>query len=725
MYQKKRSIVISYVLLFLFSCAPHQQPNELSSLDHFNGEDFNWKALTGHDVFVASRSSESEEVMAKIYSSPAMQELQEARDKMPESLALLTDNFLNELYEDFDKMSEHQQQMLLENSHCGFKVLNKQTDPKRFALIHQKMNKAFTYLRQTKGIRSGYAFVGNIAKSNVGGQKGYIVNMSTGELVELPISSAWHGIGFEEDSERTPLGYFIVYEKYSQPGWQSRTKTTSPKRMFWKLEGQAYTNEALYIYRKSTKTEKAYICSNQFGLIGQNFGAEFVDLEAIKYLRKNPDEFAFIDNSNSGIRQLYLHGTNREDQLGYELSGGCVRMSNLNSFIIKEIVKKQQTMPVFLDAAALHPPKKVNLPGFDTSDLESVYNEQSIVIRKQNMLDSMTLNNKLYTKILPPLANSIAYRMSKIEKQSADVKISINVPFPESAMKYWLHMQDTSDYSHIPFQQHFGFRGEYYKDMLKTSNTHPFFKKYDYEEIKSYFTGRLDDAKGRLQEDLSRAFIKYDLDTAEMFDIVNIEEQTIIDPYFKDDNDSISGIEFLSISDERRRVMHYMGLLDTLATEFPENLENWEHLNWINAYTFLRDNEPGTQPAGEIDYYDAIMAQAYIYAMGERELYEREIKAGKLLPIKGQEFQDYLVSKYGPEGALKLMDEIGLWKLFQYSRSSENTANMKITTVSRPKEEMIWGIHRLAEAYYSKYKWISNQYVITSSVNGQAISLAD
>ncbi|OHX67805.1 L,D-transpeptidase [Flammeovirga pacifica] len=725
MFKRKLSILFSFFLLFLYSCAPHQKPKEISSLDHFIGNDFNWKELTGSDIFVSSRSSTSEEVMAKIYSSPSMQELQEAKDKMPESLALLTDNFLNDLYTDYEEMSEHQQMMLLENSHCDMKVLNKETDPKRFALIHQKLNKAFTYLRKTKGIRSGYAFVGNIAKANVGGQHGYIVNMATGELVEFPISSAWHGIGFQEDSGRTPVGYFIVYDKYSQPGWQSRTKTTAPQKMFWKLEGQSYIEEVLYIYRKSTKTEKAFICSNQFGLIGQNIGSEYVDLEATKYLRKNPDEFSFIDNSNSGVRQLYLHGTNREDQLGYELSGGCVRMSNINSFIIKEIVKKQKTLPVFLDASALHPPIKINLPGFDNTDLESIYNEQSIVIRTQNLLDSMTLNNKLYTKVLPPLANSIAYRMSKIENQSADVKISINVPFPESAMKYWLHMQDTSNYDHIPFQQHFGFKGEYYKDVLKRGQEHPFFRNYQYNELKTYFTGRLDDAKLRLEKDLTNAFSKYDIDTTGFYSMINIEEQTVIDPYFNDNNDSISGIEFLSISDERRRVMHYMGLLDTLASDYPENLDQWDHLNWLNAYTSLSNELPGSLPSGEIDYYDAILAQAYIYALGERELYEREIKAGKLLPVKGQNFQEHLVSKLGPEGALALMDEIGLWKLFQYSRSSENTSNMKITTVSRPKEEMIWGIHRLAEAYYSKYKWISNQYVLTSSVNGQAITMND
>ncbi|WP_281615792.1 L,D-transpeptidase [Flammeovirga sp. SubArs3] len=713
-------------LFYLNSCAPHQQTTDVSSQDIFDTPDFNWRELTGEDVYVSSRAMVSEEVLVAVSASTGMQELFDAKEKMPESLASLTQQFINELYENFPKMTEHQRQMLTENAYCRMRVLSKESEEKDFELIHQKLSKAFIYLRQTKGIRSGYAFVGNIAKANVGGQKGYLVNMSTGELVEIPISSAWKGVGFTEDSGKTPLGYFMIYEKYSQPGWQSRTKTTSPKRFFWKIHSQTYEGEAKYIYRKSTKEEKAFICTNQFGLIGQNMGSEFVDLAGTKFLDKSQDDFAFIDNSNSGIRQLYIHGTNREDQLGFALSGGCVRVSNINSFIIKEILKKQKTMPVFLDAVALHPPKNIKVPGFDDTDLESIYNEQQIVIRKQNMLDSITLNQKLYSKVLPPLASSIAYRMSKIDKQSADITISINVPFPESAMKYWLHIQDLDDLSDIPFQQHYGFRGEYYKDQLKLSSNHPFFRNYDYSEISTYFTGRLNDTQDVLVKDLSDEIVKYqDLDTALIFKNINISQQTVIDKYFEDGIDSIRGLEFLSISDERKRVLHYMGLLDTLAMEYPSRFREWEHLTWINSFMDKREEWPGIQFEGSIDYYDAILAQAYIYALGEMELQRRDIKEGKLVPISGQEYQNYLTERLGGEGTLNLLDEAGLYALFEYSHSSENPHNIKITTVTNPKAEMLWGIHMLAESFYSKYKWISNQYVITSEVNGEAITLAD
>ncbi|MBB6463371.1 L,D-transpeptidase [Flammeovirga kamogawensis] len=719
----KRYIYILSIFIIVCSCSQPTKNTSVSSADLFTTDDFNWKELTGKAIYVTSRARTSAKIQEEVFQSVAMQELEEAKLLMPESLKELTDKFINSLYEKYPEMTEHQKMMLKENAKCGMQVLSKKSNPKRYSLIHSKLTKAFTYLRKNKEIQSGYAFVGNLAHKNVGGQKGYIINMATGELVEIDISSAWKGIGFEDDSGKTPIGFFLVYQKYTQPGWQSRTKTGTPKKMFYKLHRQTYDGEAKYIYRKSTKEEKAYICTNQFGLIGQNFGSEFVDVAATKYLRKSPDDLSYIDNSNSGTRQLYIHGTNREDQLGFALSGGCVRVSNINSYIIKEIVMKQETMPVFLDAVALHAPKPVKVPGFDDTDLESIYNEQSIVIRRQNMLDSVSLAKHLQGVVIPKLANSIAYRMSKVENQKANVTISVSVPFPESAMKYWMTFIHSGGVNNINFQQRFGFKGEYFETEMR-HNQNPFYKAYYSADINSYFKNRITEARIALNNNLTEALQKHEIDK-ELIQNINIQEQTMINEYFNKELEVIDPLEYFAISEERKRVLHYMGMIDTLAVEFPGKFEEWEHLTWINSYLSLRESGPDSQPKGDLDYYDALLMQSYIYALGEQELYEREVKSGRLLPIKGQEFQNKLLNQYGIDGALTLLDEAGMWRLFQYSHSSENKTLIKMVSVAYPKQEMLKGMQLLAESYFSKFKWISNQYVITSEVNGEAITLAD
>lgn len=719
----KKNFTFLLIFLLLNACVSTQKKDSPTSFTSFNGDDFRWKDLTGKAIFVTSRSNISPKVQEEVYAIPAIQQLMEAKEHMPESLNELTQNFINKLLEQYPELTNHQKEMFGEYAKCNLRVLSKNNNPKRFSFIHNKLQKAFLYLRNNEEIKSGYAFVGNIAKKEVGGQKGYIINMATGELVEFDLSSAWKGVGFENDSNQTPLGYFLVYKDYHQKGWQSKTKTTDPKHIFYKLQGQTYEGEAMYIYRKNTKIERAYICSNQFGLIGQNSGSEYVDLAAPKYLKKSPDEVCYIDNSNSGNRQLYIHGTNRVDQLGFALSGGCVRVSNVNSFIIKEIVMKQGTMPVFIDAVAYHAPKPVKVPGFDDTDLESIYNSQSIVIRKQNLLDSISLGKRLYSKVLPSLANSIAYRMSKVDNQTANVDIYVTVPFPESAMKYWLALKNMDDYSDIPLQQRFGFKGEYFENVNRIA-PNPFFKAYHTKEINSYFSKRIIEATEALHSDLSIALEKYKLNPDTLLSSVQINGQTLTDDYFNIALDSIEPLEYFSISDERNRVLHYMDMIDSMTQVNPEAFENWEHLKWIDKFLYFRDNLP-LKEHRDLDYHDVVLMQAYIYALGEEELYKRDVRAGELVSVKGQPFQEKLIDKFGLEGSLALLDEAGLWKLFQYSHSSDNKTLMKMVSVAYPKEDMLNGMRMLAEAYYSKYKWVANRYVIISEVNGEAIFMAD
>lgn len=105
----------------------------------------------------------------------------------------------------------------------------------------------------------------------------------------FPISTSKFGLGFEEGSFKTPVGRFVISEKF----------------------GDGVPLGSVFRARVPT------------GAIAREGGDEDLVLTRILWL-SGLDEA----NANTHDRYIYIHGTNQEESIGIPASHGCVRMKN-------------------------------------------------------------------------------------------------------------------------------------------------------------------------------------------------------------------------------------------------------------------------------------------------------------------------------------------------------------------------------------------------------------
>lgn len=133
------------------------------------------------------------------------------------------------------------------------------------------------------------------------------------ELIrEFIISTSAKGIGFGEGSFRTPTGRFRIADKIG--------------------EGAA--------------TGTIFRSRQPEGIWNPADGAAEDDLILTRIIRL---EGLDPENANTYDRYIYLHGTNREDQLGLPASHGCIRLGNTDMTVLFEIVSTG-------DSLTIHPP---------------------------------------------------------------------------------------------------------------------------------------------------------------------------------------------------------------------------------------------------------------------------------------------------------------------------------------------------------------------------------
>jgi phosphoserine phosphatase len=107
---------------------------------------------------------------------------------------------------------------------------------------------------------------------------------------EYPISTAAKGMGFIQDSYRTPTGRFRIAEKI----------------------GGGEPIDTIFKQRKPAGVWKRDALAE----------GDFVLTRILRLAGLDPE------NANTMERFIYIHGTNHEDQLGQPASRGCIRMSN-------------------------------------------------------------------------------------------------------------------------------------------------------------------------------------------------------------------------------------------------------------------------------------------------------------------------------------------------------------------------------------------------------------
>jgi lipoprotein-anchoring transpeptidase ErfK/SrfK len=118
-------------------------------------------------------------------------------------------------------------------------------------------------------------------------------------VAEFPVSTAANGIGIEKDSFKTPPGLFRVCQKI----------------------GDGVGSGAIFKSRQLT------------GEIGtEEMEGDLVQTRILWLDGLEPF------NTNTKDRFIYIHGTNKESQIGSPTSAGCIRMRNEDVMSLYEMV---------------------------------------------------------------------------------------------------------------------------------------------------------------------------------------------------------------------------------------------------------------------------------------------------------------------------------------------------------------------------------------------------
>lgn len=190
------------------------------------------------------------------------------------------------------------------------------TSPLSPALEQELEEQLLPYLTQNNYYESPVLIVSGVQ------QKLYITKYtSKGDLVfehSTSVSTAAAGLGNTFSGERTPLGLHQVAEIYGQHAQSGEIFSN------WE-----FTGSVAPVYKPNSPPShdvSARVLSRVIRLKG---------LEE--------------SNKNTHNRNIYFHGTNREDQLGTPASHGCIRVANDWAIYLATIVKSDKT-PVYISS---------------------------------------------------------------------------------------------------------------------------------------------------------------------------------------------------------------------------------------------------------------------------------------------------------------------------------------------------------------------------------------
>jgi Uncharacterized protein conserved in bacteria len=147
---------------------------------------------------------------------------------------------------------------------------------------------------------------------DVAAQKAFLYSKS-GLAATYPVSTSKFGIGSDAGSNKTPLGWHKVTERFGD-GKAAGTSFTSRRP----------DGEILPPSDWRSSKQKDYVLSRVLWLAG---------------LEPGLNSGAQID---SHARCIYLHGTNQEHLLGQPASHGCIRFSNADIMELFALAKKRE-----------------------------------------------------------------------------------------------------------------------------------------------------------------------------------------------------------------------------------------------------------------------------------------------------------------------------------------------------------------------------------------------
>lgn len=225
---------------------------------------------------------------------------------------------------------------------------------------------------------------------------------SSGVVRSFPISTGKKGVGFQEGSFRTPTGRFQISEKI----------------------GEGEERYTIFKQRQAVGTWE----------MGQGMDQDLVLTRIIRLEGLDPE------NANTMERFIYIHGTNREDLIGYPASMGCVRLANSD---MEELFK----MTSIKDSVTIQPPvnRKGNIMFFDCdSTLSSIEGIDELarargpeIYKKVVALTNQAMNGEIALNEVFPRRMEIIQPDKKTCDQVAELYIKTVMPGAKALIK-WL-----------------------------------------------------------------------------------------------------------------------------------------------------------------------------------------------------------------------------------------------------------------------------------------------
>lgn len=153
-----------------------------------------------------------------------------------------------------------------------------------------------------------------------------------GVIWEAPCATATNGTGSEAGSNKTPLGWHVVSEKFGDGApWGQVFRSRGATKEIW---------------APGKDTKQDLVLTRILWLDGQEEGV-------------NKGTNAQGVNVDSKKRMIYIHGTNGEDKIGTPSSHGCIRLRN------DDVIKAYEMIPIgtpMLIAASLEPAPEAATP---------------------------------------------------------------------------------------------------------------------------------------------------------------------------------------------------------------------------------------------------------------------------------------------------------------------------------------------------------------------------
>jgi len=642
--------------------------------------------------------------------SPTIRSLMKKYSEMPAGVKYGVRMFVNGLVEQYGELSPHQLALLNQEVKYLGRTVSKKWHAQEHARIMEKFSATLAYIRQQRGFDKGYCLLVNAAAKAQGGQKLYIVALQTEEIYEVPCSTAWRGIGFVPDSYTTPVGLFHITQGKKKWG-ESNTILGEPSDIFKKLEHQTWLGVAKWLYRHNTKLEKAYILSNQLALKGLNEANDSIPLTALRDYSDLDSSYAFIDNRNSAKRHIYIHGTNRLDQLGLPLSGGCVRVSNCVSYILGNMLQVQQEIPVFIDYVKFREGSnhtEIDTETFfsDLEDFEQVEEAYSGLLQ-YDFTRTANIKNKL-DRLIERAGNELVAN----PKSNIRIYLETSMPLPEKALRDWLNYKDSLPaLNQKVYSHYFDLNGRYFNtEAAHDSALHVGISKTNLDTLINH---RLNFAERYIRYALEMRLKSREMGKKQL------EKRVSFNRAFATDS-TYQAIGY-SLDPERKRVIYFLEMIDSLASNHPRYFQSVPIFQWISSYVDQPRQAFGRAAGGRdyldvVTYSEALLAQAYLMAIGEKKMQRLAVWNGEIPDSEDRAF--YEIYDIQDPGLWLQLDEKGIQEIFKFSRSDRSRIDAKFLIGSlKQNNQRILGILTVAEEYYSQYKKNANKLVVKYTVN--------